>query len=336
MALNVLLDQALSHQCIALDANPDDPNLLGNIMVLLTMKAEDGVASLAAAAIRLVGGSPPVRPDMNNNPPEASWHLAGRAGDPALEDFISPKEAPAGLRGMLRAVEEPVARLLGATAKQMNLSKDARLDRKHPLSQVVSQLAPAFGLKQEPALYVGSGADLRVTPGSPPIVLVPQSATAIEDEGELAFVASTSLVICRSGLALATLLPEERLRSLIAALVRMSIPSATTPPDISAADIEREIASLKEVVPERAIDQIQPLAFDCNAALEHPNVRQSILTIAHRAGFVSAGSLTSAIAGLRAIGGQPAGPLAQLPGAGRLLAFVFSKDHLEVRQHMGL
>jgi len=336
MALNVLLDQALSNQSAALDANPDDASLLGNIMILLTMKADDKVASLAAAAIRLVGGTPPVRADMNANPPEASWHVAGRAGDPALEDFISPKEAPAGLRGMLRAVEEPVARLLGATAKQMSLPRDARLDRKHPLCQTVSQLAQAFGLRQEPTLYVGSGADLTVAPGSPPSVLVPKSATTLTHEGELAFVASTALVLCRSGLALATLLPEERLRAMLAALVKLSIPSAATPPDIRAEDIEREAAALREAVPESAIAQIQPLAFDCNAALEHPNVGQSILTIAHRAGFVSAGSLTSAIAGLRAIGGQPAGPLAQLPGAGRLLAFVFSKDHLEVRQRMGL
>jgi tetratricopeptide (TPR) repeat protein len=336
MALNVLLDQALAQQCAAIEAAPDDDRLLGNAMVLLTMKGQDAVASLAAAAIRLVGGTPPARSDLNANMPEATWHVAGRAGDPALEDFISPKQAPAGLRGMLRAVEEPVARVLGATAKQTNPSRDARVDRKHPLCQLVSQLAPAFGMKQEPALYVGTDAELRVATGSPPTVLLPRSATAIEDDGALGFVAATSLVLCRSGLSLATLLDEERLRRLVAALVRMCVPSAALPEDVDDKAVEGEIAALREVVTERALAQIQPLAFDCNAALEHADVKQSILSIAHRVGFISAGSLTAAVTGLRAISEQPDGPLAQLPGAGRLLAFVFSKDHLEVRQRMGL
>jgi len=336
MALSVLLDQALAQQCVLIEQAPDDDQLLGNVTVLLILKNMDQVASLAAAAIRLVGGTLPTRAELNTNLPEASWHVGGRAGDPALEDFISPKEAPAGLRGMLRAVEEPVARMLGATAKQMNLSRDARLDRKHPLVQLVAQLAPAFGLKQEPVLYVGSGSELRVAPGAPPAVLVPRSATTAEDEGELGFIAAAALVLCRSGLALATLLPEDRLRRIVAALVRLCVPSAGTPSDIRAEDLEREIAALREVVPERALAQIQPLAFDCSAALEHADVKQSLLTVAHRVAFISAGSLTSAIAGLRLLGERPTGTLAELPGAGRLLGFVFSKDHLEVRHRMGL
>jgi hypothetical protein len=257
-------------------------------------------------------------------------------GDPTLEDFVSPKQAPAGLRGMLRAVEEPVARMLGATAKQLNLSKDARLDRKHPLSQLVSQLAPAFGVKPEPALYVGSGNELRVAPGSPPAVMLPSAALELEDGGAVAFVATTSLILCRSGLGLATLLPEDRLRRLIAALVRLCVPSTVPPPDIRSEDLEREVEALREIVPERAIAQIQPLAFDCSAALEHSGVKHSLLTIAHRAGFISAGSLTSAVEGLRAVSGQGAVDLSALPGAGTLMTFVFSKDHLEVRQRMGL
>lgn len=336
MALNVLLDQALAQQTAAAEANPDHADVYGNIMILLTMKAEDQVASLAAAAIRLVGGAPPVRSKMNSNPPEATWEAGARAGDPTLEDFVSPKQAPAGLRGMLRSVEEPIARMLGATAKQLDLSRDARLDRKHPLNQLVSKLAPAFGIKQEPLLYTGSGNELRVAPGSPPALMVPSTALTLEDEGANAFVATTCLVLCRAGLGLATLLPEDRLRRLIAALVRLCVPSAAPMPGIRTEDLEREVAALREIVPERAIAQIQPLAFDCNAALEHADVKQSLLSIAHRAGFISAGSLTSAIEGLRAISGQPAGSLSELPGAGPLMAFVFSKDHLEVRQRMGL
>jgi tetratricopeptide (TPR) repeat protein len=336
MALNVLLDQSLAQQSLAAATDPDDAATYGNIMIILTMKADDDIASLAAAAIREVGGTPPVRGDLNPNPPEAKWEVGGRVGDPALEDFLSPKEVPAGLRGTLRAMEEPVARMLGATVKQIGLAKDARLDRKHPLFQAVTRLLPAFGMRQEPLFYVSPGNELRIAPGAPPAVMVPKSALEGDDDRVVNFVATASLVLTRSGLALATLLPEDRLRRTVAGLVRLCVPSAAPPPGIKPEELEQEIAALKQVVPEKVLAQIQPLAFDSNAALEHPNLRDNVLTIGHRAGFIAAGSLTAAFAGLRSFTGATTTGLAGLPGADRLVAFVFSKDHLELRQRMGL
>jgi tetratricopeptide (TPR) repeat protein len=336
MALNVLLDQALASQSLAAAGQPGNADIYGNMMILLTMKAADSLASLAAAAIRMLGGTPPVRKDMDNNPPEAHWDLGGRVGDPALEDYLSPKEAPAGLRGTLRFVEEPVARMLGGTAKQIGMSRDARLDRKHPLNQTLGRLASSFGLKQEPVFYKGAGDELRIAPGSPAAVILPPSAVAARDDDALVFVAAMSLVLVRSGLALATLMPEDRLRRVVAGLVKLCVPSATPPPDIAPEDLEREISELKQVVPANALGQIQPLAFDCNTALEHSDLKQNLLTVGHRTGFLAAGSLTAAIEGLRVISGQKSAGLGQLSGVGRLVSFVFSKDHLELRQRLGL
>ncbi|MDD5309704.1 MAG: hypothetical protein PHU25_20500, partial [Deltaproteobacteria bacterium] len=131
MALNIHLDRSLASQAAALPDEPSRPELYRNIQRILAVKGEDQVASLAAAVLKVTGAPP--APGLSHGASEASWEVGGRIGDPSLDDYLCPKEVPPALRETLRLAEEFAARLAGASAKQVNLGRDSRLDRKHGL-----------------------------------------------------------------------------------------------------------------------------------------------------------------------------------------------------------
>jgi len=333
MALNVLLDQALATNNLALVSRPGDPVLYANIHAILNMKAEDHVASMAVAALRLLGA--PVESMIDPVPEEARWNAGARVGQPAVESYLFPTAVPAGLLGTMKAIEEPVARLLGLTGKQMGLGRDSRLDKRHPLMQALSVMTSAFGLREEPAAFVADANEVRIAPGSPHSVIVPRAVAASEDEELAGYVAAYSLMIARSGLSMATLLDEARLSMIIAAVVRLSV-SGYALPGMNPAVLEKAAAALRPAIPAKVIAQIQPFAFDCSSALERADLKQNVLAIGNRAGFLGAGSLSGAVRAMTTVGAGRHAGMADLPGIGPLMSFVFSKDHLELRKRMGL
>jgi tetratricopeptide (TPR) repeat protein len=334
MALNVLLDQALAGHSAALETDPDQPALYANLHTILEMKTEDQTASLAVAVLELLGA----RADFPSIPPdvvEVHWQGGARAGDPTLAEFFCPKAIPPALRETLRAVEEPIARALGASAKQVDLPRDARIDRKHPLALMLSLLGPAFGVRGEITCYRVAAAGLRFAPGAPGIALVPESLARSEDPATVSFAAGAILALAREGLALATILPEDRLRRVVAGMVKLAVPGFA-PPGIDPAAVDEEVAALRRAVPEKTAARVAPFAFESGSALERPHLGRNLLAIAHRMGFATAGSLSGALRALAAEHDRPVAPLSLLPGAGSVIAFAFGKDHLELRRRMGV
>ncbi|HUT77441.1 MAG TPA: hypothetical protein VM285_07130, partial [Polyangia bacterium] len=334
MALNVLLDQTLAGHAAALEADPDQPALYANIYRILEMKTEDSLASLAVGVLDLIG----TRGDFPDVPPdvvEVHWQGGARAGDGSLAELFCPKAIPAGLRETLRAVEEPIARSLGASARQVDLPRDSRIDRKHPLMLQLNLLGPAFGIRGEITCHAVATPGIRFAPGAPGIALVPEGIASGEDQAAIMFAAGSILACAREGLALATIVTEDRLRRLIAGLVRLAVPGSATA-GIEPGELEEEVAFLRRALSDKIITRVAPFAFECGSALERPAMRRNLITIAHRVGFVTTGSLTGALGALAVEHGRPPIPLALLPGSGSLISFVFSKDHLELRRRIGL
>lgn len=333
MALNVLLDQSLATNALAVVESPGDAALFGNIYSILKMKTEDEVASMAWAVLGLLGA--PL--DDLADPPEreARWNVGARIGDGALEGFLCPKQAPPGLRATMKAVEEPLARMLGIGVKSMGLGKDSRLDRKHPLSVAIASMSAAFGLRGEPAVYSADVREILVVPGPPHSIVMPLAAGRATEEEVLGYLAGYSLMVARSGLSLATLLDDARLTRVIASLVKVSVP-AFNMDGLDPRALEAEAASLRQGIPSKLLAHIQPFAFDCSTALENTKLKEIMLSAGLRAGFLGAGSMSGAIRGLAISHGASNAPVAQLPGIGRLLTFVFGKDHLELRRKMGI
>ena len=95
-------------------------------------------------------------------------------------------------------------------------------------------------------------------------------------------------------------------------------------------------AASREALSQNTLHMIHPFSFDCTDALGLSELPSHILSVGERVGFMASGSLSDAIAALRAISARNDGPLSEVPGSGRLMTFVFSRDHIELRQRLGL
>jgi len=333
LAINVLLDQALVTNANAVAEHPGDATLYSNLLAILTMKSDDDLAAMAETALAMLGAEIPEK--YRTNRAEPWWNVGIRVGEGALDDFLCPKEVTPGMRGTLAVVEEAVGKLLGMSAKNVAASGAPRLDKRHALVQMLLQYAPMFGVRGEPAVYVHDVAEIRIAPGAPPAIMMPRALASVQDEAQLRFATAAALGLCRNGLSLATMLTNEQLRLLIACCCKLSIPSFELG-GIDPRVLNQEVERLKPAFSGKLIERIQPLAFDCGAALDHPQLRESSMTVGHRTGFVAAGTLSATVGALRVISGQPAMPLGKVPGVGRLMSFVFSKVHVELRQRMGI
>ena len=333
LALNVLLDQALATHSATIGERPGDAGLYGNLLAILSMKSEDDMAAMAESALSLLGAEIPER--YATHRAEPWWNVGSRLGEGAVYDFLCPKEVTPGLRETLAAVEEPVAKLLGASAKHVAGSAFTRLDKRHPLAQTLAQYAPAFGVRGEPALFVGDLDEIRVAPGSPPAVIVPKPLAAATEDSTTRFTAAAALGLCQMGLGLGTMLPAEQLNLLIACCVKIAVPGFDLR-GVDPAAIAREVERLRPALSNKLIERIHPFAFDCAAALEGAHLRESVRSAGHRAGFIAAGTFSAAVAALRILSGRTDAPMGEVPGMGGLAAFVFSKVHLELRQRMGI
>ena len=92
---------------------------------------------------------------------------------------------------------------------------------------------------------------------------------------------------------------------------------------------------IQKAVPKEELQLLTPSVHGLIEALEHDDLIDQLKHVGYRTGFLAAGSLTDAIEGLRALHGIKKGPLEALPGAGLLMAFVFSRDHIELRKRFG-
>ncbi len=331
LALNIHLDAAMASQASLLIAEPERADVYSHIHRTLSMKREHSLASIAVEAMKLAGVPPSELPTAVG---EARWEVGARVGDPIFDEYICPKAIPAGLREVMKAVEESLARVEGVSAKQVAGAQGKRLDRRCLLATTLSELASGFGVESLMA-FVDSGPTIRIAPGSPATVVFPQVVADTDDTATVRFAVNYALEMIRLGLALATVLPETRLRSLVGAAVRLSIRDFS-PTGIKAAAIEADVAKLREALPGRIVDQIRPFAFDCTDALGRATLGAELRDIGNRAGFVGAGSLTGAVTALRQINRTLTGPISKLPGVGAMMAFVFSRDHIELRTRMGI
>ncbi len=333
MAVNVLLDQSLATQAAAIVKDPDNGVLYSNMLFVLTMKSQDEVASLAAAAMRIVGAEPTEHSKTVSV--ENTWELGARISDPVVEGYICPKHVPIGMRATLQAVEEPVARLFGFSAKQLGLGRDARVDRKLPLPVAIAELATTFGIKPEPVVYAGDDNDIRVIQGSPFAVIVPARVAGSTEGTIVRFAAAFAVASIRWGISLATILTEQQLQQTIGGLVKLFIPDFQ-PAGMDPSVLVSVSQNLDSVLSAKVKAIVQPFALDCAKVVELGDIRENIVTMGHRAGFLYAGSLTGSVEALRAIVGNPSATLDQLPVVGRMMAFIFSKDHLELRKGLGI
>jgi tetratricopeptide (TPR) repeat protein len=328
LALNIHFDQAIASQASALRDGPDNLEIYTRIQKLTGLKQDLVLGSLAEEALAIVEGG------ASERRPRQQWRVGSRIADPSYNGYLCPKTVAAGLRETMRIVEEPLANLFGVSAKQLDPGRGARLDRRSQVAEILAELVNGFGLKEVNA-FVDNKTSVRVAPGSPPAIIFPSSVVSSPDESVHRFAVASGLQMLRFGLSLATVLPLDRLRIIYAGIVRLSIPDYA-PKGINAREVEKESSRIREVLNPRIFERIHPFAFDCTDAVNMEDTGQQILGVGYRAGLMGAGSLSGAVKGLRVALGKPEGSLGELPGAGQMMAFVFSRDHIELRRRLGI
>ncbi|MCP4602914.1 MAG: hypothetical protein GY847_20760 [Proteobacteria bacterium] len=328
LALNIQLDRALADQTNALIDDPDKSAIYGNIHEILIMKGDKVLAGFATEAMAIVGVPYENLPD---DFVQTRWEIGDRIGDPIYVEHLCPKIVPAGLRETMKAVEEPLAKLEGVLARQISVGS-TKLNRRSPLAVMLAEMARAFGI-EAPTGFSGADPLIRIAPGSPAAVIFPEKVATTEDPAIQRFAATFSLQIIRLGLSLATVIPPDRLRCLLSSVVRLSVRDFL-PKGISENDVVSATERVREVLSDKKIQQIRPFAFDCTDALDNSTLGSSIVDIGYRAGFIGSGSLSSSIAALGAIVGRRTDRLSDMPGWGQLIAFVFSRDHMEIRTRL--
>jgi hypothetical protein len=155
------------------------------------------------------------------------------------------------------------------------------------------------------------------------------------DWAVLRFVAASSLKTIQLGLSLATMLSENQLRTVLTGMARLAFPDHA-PAQLKRLDALADPARLRGLFSPEVLRYIQPFAGDCIDAMDNPQFVQQMLDIGNRAGFIFCGSLGAAVTGLRLAVSRPDGRLAEAPGLGRLMSFVFSRNHMELRRRMGI
>ncbi|MDJ0763917.1 MAG: hypothetical protein QNJ97_13130 [Myxococcota bacterium] len=331
MALGVHLDSALSSMAALLPDHLDNVDLYDNIRKILSLKGDDLSASFAVELIEMLGNVPE---DVTQPLKRVTWDAGARIGDPAYEAFLCPKTISPGLRETMKATEGIIAGSMDISARNFGADRNRRLARRSPISTLANQMAPGFSL-DPPVLYQSLDDSFRIVPGSPVDILLPQYVVKSEDAAVHRFAIGTGLQMMRLGLSLATLFPDEQLIRLLSGVVRVFVPGFV-PSGMSDAEIEQATRRLSKAGLDRVTDQIRPFAFDCTDVLNRGSLVEQCLAVGYRAGFLSAGSLLGGLAGLSNLTSTLSGSLSDLPGAGALLAFVFSKDHLELRLRIGL
>ncbi len=323
IALNIHLNGALTGFASGIEKRPDDVALLEGVKEVLFLKGERVLGAIAEDVVSLIQGKSPDRP-------LASWKANRQIGDPVNDDYLCPEAATVGLRECLKVIEMPLARHFSVTADQRSNAKLVKLKKRDKLAAAVHRLAPWFGFK-DLVVWVGGETKLRLLPGTPPYIIFPEAVHRSASAGVYRFAAACALQLLRMHLAIVTTVDPRELRDLLLGLARF-LNSDFECEALGQEGLEEAEGEIKKMVPATELARLAPSAHGLAAALAHENIMAQLKHVGHRSGLLAAGSAADALEGIRLIESIPLGPLASIPGAGLMMGFAVSRDHIELRQ----
>ena len=231
-----------------------------------------------------------------------------------------------------------------ALAEVAQLPAPARERGKAPaaLEQLLGELCSTIGVAPPALRPGGEGAELRLAPGHSPVVYVGAELSQRQAPAEQRFLLARAAARLRAGSGLAVRLPPEALRELLAATLRQFAPADETLGAASAVLVKAVGRALPRKVrkaleePVRAVVAAGPLDLEA--------WRTALEATANRAGLLLAADVPAVLkVVLREAGGPKVGGAAEVAAAvgaradlRDLLLFVGSREHLELRERLGL
>lgn len=323
IAFNIHLNGALSAFSGGIEKRPDDVALLEGVQEILFLKGERVLGGIAEDACSLIRGICPDRPP-------ASWKANRQIGDPVNDDYLCPEAVTVGLRECLKVVEMPLARHFSVTADQRSNPKLMKLKKRDKLTAAVQRLAPWFGVK-DPVVWVGGESTLRVLPGAPPYLIFPEAVREAASPGANRFVAACALQLLRMHLTVVTSVDPKELKVLLMGLARF-LDANFESEELGPEGLNEAEEEIKKVVPAEELARLAPSAHGLSTALADEDIMLKLMHVGYRSGFLAAGSVGEAAEGIRLIQSIRSGPFSSIPGAGMMLGFAVSRDHIELRQ----
>ena len=315
-AATVHLDSALQRHSVEHVAHPTDRGLVENLITILKRRERPRMVAMAEDLLDIID---------NGEAAESreTWTFDPYVADPSLTTVISPPEISQAVSATLHLLHDF---LTGHFNLAQTFEQGEKLRRKAPLLIAVNKLAPLFGIKE----VVVKQADIptiEIFEGPLPEIVFPSRIHGTERPVHW-FAAGYALGMLRSGLGITTRVPHQDVRSAVAGALLLMLDRKFTRKTDGAKAIEAYAEKIEKALDKAHLAPLLPYKTDIATALNRDNFEMLIKTGAHRMGFFAAGTVKNALIGLAAVEGYKADVLLDTPGAGLLLSFVFSRDHL--------
>ena len=328
-SLRVLVDTTARRLRQGLTGGPRDASVFHSLFRIFTLRRAPDRAAMAAGVLEWMGAielderTALERLRTRDQAPHAAL------ADPVLDDYLFDARVPAGLRHLLRMLDEVLAKSLRADVKSLGLSRSDRLPRSGPVVRdVANRIAADLGLRDFD-LYVSPAlkydAILELT--DPVALCIGQPLIDGAHELELRFLFARHFKMAQLGLAVPLRLEPHALAALVAGVVRQFLPDFQ-PAGIDANLIAAETTRIGKLVPKKLLAELHAFALECaTPTFDLLAIRPGLAAAADRAGLLAAGAPGPALTMLERMGAADA--------ARALAIFAIGDELPQLRQLVG-
>ncbi|RMH41591.1 MAG: hypothetical protein D6689_10640, partial [Deltaproteobacteria bacterium] len=337
-SLRVHLDTVATAMRKRLERVPLDRTAYHVLARVLATREEVGVRGSLAAAMcaaelaRALGSDDPEDVRLA----EAAARAVGDASPlaaPEAADLLFAGDVPNGLRQLMRAIDERLAKAMAGDLKRYGVGRGDRAGRDSALAAAVRAVAEELGLgdvdvyvtaREPTALVADTAGGLRVIVGA---------ALADAPGARLRFFAGRALALAAAGMAVPARLDASTFGAVLVALLRAFRPDFS-PGGVDLGAVAEQQSHLRKVIPGGMLSELGPYAVECAGVdFDHLRIWEGIAAAGDRAGLVAAGRVQPAIEALAQIAGVPdVAAAANHPAVQRLMRFAVSEDYVALRR----
>jgi tetratricopeptide (TPR) repeat protein len=323
-SLRVLIDTTARRLRAGLSGGPRDAGAFHALFRIFALRRAPDRMAMTAGVLEWMGSIEAEERASLERLKLREQYPGAALADPALDDYLFDSRVPAGVRNVLRLVEEPLGKSMRADVKALGLQRSDRLPKSgHAVRDIGNRIAADLGLRDF---------DLYVSPHLKKSVVLeltdpPSMCIGGALELDLRFLFARFFKMAQLRLSVALRLEPGALAALVAGVVRQFVPDFQ-PAGVDSALIAAESVRLTKVLPKKMIAELHPFALECaSPTFDLLGIAAGLNAAADRAGLLACGTARPGLAMLERMGAD---------GAARALALFAVGDELpELRRIVG-
>jgi tetratricopeptide (TPR) repeat protein len=327
----VHLDTTAARVRTILEKNPVDPSAYHTLFRIFLWRRAPDRAAVAAGVLDHLGAADAEEKAFLQKTSRDAYPGSALA-EPAVDELLFDARVPAGLRHLLRALEEPLSKLYRGDVKRIGVARSEKLPRAgHGLREVANRVGEDLGLRDFEVYLTAAAPKALTVELTDPISLIVGAQLvdgASEHEARFYLGSLFKLVQCRLQLPLA--FAAAGLPDVMTAILRQFVPDFEPPSSVTIdlAQVAAEAQRLHKAIPKKVHAEALPFALECaSGAIDLAGLPTAIREISHRAGLLTCGAIAPALRALERLSGE-----ADLRP---LLGFAVSEDYAELRRQLG-